>query len=176
MASASVPFRFKLAAVWLALFGLVAVFFALSGFDTAWMRENLVFIAGGPSGNDPDRGGGDSIAIALALLGSVGQAVPQPDRLRSCQVSTRRSSGAPRLIVQMFLIYLALPQIGRDAPPWLRDLLILDAVPAGHPGSGPQLRRLHDRDLPRRNPVGGRRPNRGGRSPGDELFPEDAGG
>jgi len=130
MASASVPFRFKLAAVWVALFGLVAVFFALSGFDTAWMRENLLFIAEGLRITILIAVLAILLAIALALLGALGRLSRNPIAFGVSGFYTSFFRGTP-LIVQMFLIYLALPQIGRDAPPWLRDILILDAVPAG---------------------------------------------
>jgi polar amino acid transport system permease protein len=130
LASASVPFRFKLTAVWVALFGLVAVFFALSGFDTAWMRENVLFIAGGLRITILIAVVAIAIAIALALVGALGRLSRNPIAFGVSGFYTSFFRGTP-LIVQMFLIYLALPQIGRDAPPWLRDLLILDAVPAG---------------------------------------------
>jgi polar amino acid transport system permease protein len=130
MASASVPFKFKLAAVWLALFGLVAVLFALSGFDTAWMSENAAFIASGLRVTIFIAVTAIALAITLALLGALGRLSSNPVAFAVSGFYTSFFRGTP-LIVQMFLIYLALPQIGRDAAPWLRDLLILDAVPAG---------------------------------------------
>ena len=130
MASASVPFKYKLAAVWLAMFGLVAVLFALSGFDTAWMSENVGFIAGGLRVTVIIAVAAIALAITLALLGALGRLSSNPVAFAVSGFYTSFFRGTP-LIVQMFLIYLALPQIGRDAPPWLRDLLILDAVPAG---------------------------------------------
>ena len=130
LASASVPFRFKLAAVWAALFALTAVFFALSGFDTAWMRENLLFIAEGLRITIFIAVIAIVIAITLALLGALGRLSRNPIAFGLSGFYTSFFRGTP-LIVQMFLIYLALPQMGRNAPPWLRDLLILDAVPAG---------------------------------------------
>ncbi|HUP14937.1 MAG TPA: amino acid ABC transporter permease [Acidimicrobiia bacterium] len=130
MASASVPFKFKLAAVWLALFGLVAVLFALSGFDTAWMSENVAFIAGGLRVTVFIAVVAIALAITLALLGALGRLSNNPIAFGVSGFYTSFFRGTP-LIVQMFLIYLALPQIGRNGPPWLRDLLILDAVPAG---------------------------------------------
>jgi polar amino acid transport system permease protein len=130
LASASVPFKFKLAAVWLALFALVAVLFALSGFDSAWMTENAVFIAGGLRVTIFIAVAAIALAITLALLGALGRLSSNPVAFAVSGFYTSFFRGTP-LIVQMFLIYLALPQIGRDAPPWLRDLLILDAVPAG---------------------------------------------
>ena len=130
MASASVPFKFKLAAVWLALFGLVGVLFALSGFDTDWMSENVAFIAGGLRVTVIIAVLAITLAITLALLGALGRLSQNPIAFGVSGFYTSFFRGTP-LIVQMFLIYLALPQIGRDGPPWLRDLLILDAVPAG---------------------------------------------
>ena len=130
MASASVPFKFKQAAVWVAMFALVAVLFALSGFDTAWMSENAAFIAGGLRVTIIIAVAAIALAITLALLGALGRLSSNPVAFAVSGFYTSFFRGTP-LIVQMFLIYLALPQIGRDAPPWLRDLLILDAVPAG---------------------------------------------
>ncbi|HKY48963.1 MAG TPA: amino acid ABC transporter permease [Acidimicrobiia bacterium] len=130
MASASVPFKFKQAAVWVAMFALVAVLFALSGFDTAWMTENGAFIAGGLRVTVIIAVAAIALAITLALLGALGRLSNNPVAFAVSGFYTSFFRGTP-LIVQMFLIYLALPQIGRDAPPWLRDLLILDAVPAG---------------------------------------------
>jgi polar amino acid transport system permease protein len=130
MASASVPFKFKLTAVWLALFALVAILFALSGFDTAWMSENVAFIAGGLRVTVFIAVIAITLAITLALLGALGRLSHNPIAFGVSGFYTSFFRGTP-LIVQMFLIYLALPQIGRNGPPWLRDLLILDAVPAG---------------------------------------------
>ncbi len=130
MASASVPFKFKLAAVWLALFGLVAVLFALAGFDTAWMTENAAFIAGGLRVTVFIAVTAIALAITLALAGALGRLSTNPVAFGVSGFYTAFFRGTP-LIVQMFLIYLALPQIGGTGPPWLRDLLILDAVPAG---------------------------------------------
>ena len=130
MASASVPFKFKLAAVWVALFVLVAVLFALSGFDTDWMLENVAFIAGGLRVTVFIAVLAIALAITLALLGALGRLSNNPIAFGVSGFYTSFFRGTP-LIVQMFLIYLALPQVGRNGPPWLRDLLILDAVPAG---------------------------------------------
>ena len=112
------------------MFALVAVLFALSGFDTAWMTENAAFIAGGLRVTVIIAVAAIALAITLALLGALGRLSSNPVAFAVSGFYTSFFRGTP-LIVQMFLIYLALPQIGRDAPPWLRDLLILDAVPAG---------------------------------------------
>jgi polar amino acid transport system permease protein len=130
LASASVPFRFKLSAVWLALFGLVAVLFALSRFDTDWMLENVVFIAGGLRITVLIAVVAIALAITMALLGALGRLSHNPIAFGVSGFYTSFFRGTP-LIVQMFLIYLALPQMGRAGPTWLRDLLILDAVTAG---------------------------------------------
>ena len=42
-----VPFRLKVALVWVGIFAVLAVGFALSGFDTTWMKENWPFIVKG---------------------------------------------------------------------------------------------------------------------------------
>ena len=79
--------------------------------------------------------------------------------------------GTP-LIVQMFLIYLALPQIGLNLAIATRaggssTSSLLSAVFGRHPRPRAELRGVHDRDLPGRHPVGGprarlRRPRRWG--------------
>ncbi|HEY7565621.1 MAG TPA: amino acid ABC transporter permease [Acidimicrobiia bacterium] len=130
MASASVPFRFKLGAVWLAMFGLVAVLFGLARFDTDWMRENVLFIAGAVRVTIFIAVLAIVLAITLALLGALGRLSSNPVAFGISGFYTSFFRGTP-LLVQMFLIYLALPQMGRSGPTWLRDLLILDAVPAG---------------------------------------------
>jgi len=129
-ASASVPFRFKLSAVWLALFALVATLFALSGFDTAWMTANARFIAGGLRVTVLIAVLAIAMAITLAMFGALGRLSTNPVAFGISGFYTSFFRGTP-LIVQMFLIYLALPQLAQGGPEWLRDLLILDAVTAG---------------------------------------------
>ena len=71
--------------------------------------------------------------------------------------------GTP-LIVQLFLIYLALPQIGLALRRFLgRTCSTLRRAHRRHHRPRAQLRRLHDRDLPGRDPVGRPRAVGGGR-------------
>ena len=46
-ASLRVPFRVKLAVVWLGIFGVLSVLFALVHFDLKWMRQHYLFILRG---------------------------------------------------------------------------------------------------------------------------------
>ncbi len=128
--SASIPFRYKLSAVWIAILGLVAIVFGLARFDTDWMLENVGFIVTGVRVTIIIAVSAIVLAIILALLGALGRLSKNPIAFGLAGFYTSFFRGTP-LIVQMFLIYFALPQMGRAGPPWLAELLILDAVPAG---------------------------------------------
>ncbi len=138
LASARVPFRLKVAVVWLAIFVVLAVFFVFAGFDTQWMRDNVTFIAGGLRYTLFIAVGGIVLAVTLAALGALGRLSRNPiaHGISGFYVSFFR--GTP-LIVQMFLIYLALPQLGRNLVerypgafgPGLTDALALEAAVAG---------------------------------------------
>jgi len=47
LASANIPFRVKVAVVWLAIFFMLAVALVLFQLDTAWIKENALYIARG---------------------------------------------------------------------------------------------------------------------------------
>ncbi len=135
--SARVPFRLKVAAVWLVVFTLIGIFFLLAGYDTQWMRDNVTFILGGLRYTLYIAVIGIALAITLALLGALGRLSSNPIAygLSGFYVSFFR--GTP-LIVQMFLIYLALPVIGLNLahryssiPASLPNALVLDAATAG---------------------------------------------
>ena len=137
LASARVPFRLKVAAVWAALFLMVGVLFYLSQFDTEWMRENLPFILGGLRYTLTMALGGIVIAIVLALFGALARLGHNPVAYGVAGFYVSFFRGTP-LIVQMYLIYLALPQIGSnlvDRYPGLgtniEQRLILEAGIAG---------------------------------------------
>jgi polar amino acid transport system permease protein len=129
-ASASIPFRYKLLAVWLAIFGLLVVLFAVARFDTDWMLENVGYIAVGLRTTVLIAASAIVLAIIMALLGALGRLSKNPVFFGLSGFYTSFFRGTP-LIVQMFLVYFGLPQLGQAGPTWLRDLLILDAVPAG---------------------------------------------
>ncbi len=137
LASARVPFRVKTAVVWLVLFGLLAFFGNAAGFDLQWIRDNFRYILGGLRYTMVIAVGGIVLAIVLALLGALARISrnPIPYAVAGFYVSFFR--GTP-LIVQMFLLYLALPPVGRNLAEqyaWLPDgfdqVLILEAATAG---------------------------------------------
>jgi polar amino acid transport system permease protein len=137
LASARVPFRLKVAVVWAVLFLLVGILFALSDYDTDWMRENFTFIAGGLRYTILMALGGIALAIVLATLGALARLSKNPVAYGVAGFYVSFFRGTP-LIVQMFLIYLALPQIGGnlvDRYPQLgtrfEQGLILEAATAG---------------------------------------------
>jgi polar amino acid transport system permease protein len=137
LASARIPFRLKVAAVWAFIFGLLAVFFALAQYDTDWMKENFSFIAKGIRYTMQMAVGGILIAVVLALLGALARLSRNPIAYGIAGFYVSFFRGTP-LIVQMFLIYLALPQVGSnlvDKYPGLgtnvEQRLILSGVVAG---------------------------------------------
>jgi polar amino acid transport system permease protein len=128
--SARVPFRLKLGLVWAVILGLLVVLFAAAGFDTDWMRENAEFIAQGITWTLVIAVLSIVLACVLALLGALGRLSHNPIAIGVTGFYTSFFRGTP-LIVQLFLIYLALPQIGIGlGDPWA-DLLTLDVLTAG---------------------------------------------
>ena len=137
LASARVPFRLKAAVVWAALFALVGVLFWLSQFDTDWMRDNVEFILGGVRYTLAIALGGIVLAIVLALFGALARLSSNSIAYGIAGFYVSFFRGTP-LIVQMYLLYLALPQVGSnlvDRFPGLgtnvEQRLILDAAVAG---------------------------------------------
>ena len=172
LASARVPFRLKVAAVWVVLFAVLGVrrqrrrLRRRSGSGTTSATSSA-----GSATRWSWRVGGIVLAIVLALLGALARLSRNPVAYGVAGFYVSFFRGTP-LIVQMFLLYLALPPVGRN----LADGVLL-AARGLRPGAGPggddgrhararaQLRRLHDRDLPGRHPVGrpaarARRPTR----------------
>lgn len=136
-ASSRVPFRVKVAAVWVAVFAILAFFVGAAGFDLPWIEEKFVFILGGLRYTLTIAVGGIGIAIVLATLGALARISHNPLAYGVSGFYVSFFRGTP-LIVQMFLIYLALPPVGRnlaDRYTWLPEgfdkALILDASLAG---------------------------------------------
>ncbi|HEU6443938.1 MAG TPA: amino acid ABC transporter permease [Gaiellaceae bacterium] len=128
--SARIPFTLKLAAVWATILGLLVVLFAAADFDTAWMREHTGFIAKGITWTIVIAVLAIILACLLALLGALGRLSHNAIAVGLTGFYTSFFRGTP-LIVQLFLIYLALPQIGLAlGDPWA-DLLTLDVLTAG---------------------------------------------
>lgn len=137
LASARVPFRLKVALVWVVIFVLLGLFVLAAGFDREWIRDNIRFIAGGLRYTMAIAIGGIVIAIVLATLGALARLSSNPIAYGISGFYVSFFRGTP-LIVQMFLLYLALPPVGRnltDRYAWLPEgfesALVMDAAVAG---------------------------------------------
>lgn len=137
LAAARIPMSVKLGAVWAGIFLVLGGFFAAARFDTPWMVEKFGFILGGLRYTLAIAIGGIVLAIVLALLGALGRLSRNAVANGIAGFYTSFFRGTP-LIVQMFLLYLALPQVGINLtdqfpglPDGLRDALTLDAAVAG---------------------------------------------
>ncbi len=128
--SARIPFTLKLALVWSVILGLLLALFAAAGFDTGWMRENASFIAKGITWTILIAILSILLASVLALLGALGRLSHNAIAVGVTGFYTSFFRGTP-LIVQLFLIYLALPQIGLAFGDFWADLLTLDVLTAG---------------------------------------------
>jgi polar amino acid transport system permease protein len=128
--SARIPFRLKLAVVWGVILSLLVALFAAADFDTAWMREHASFIARGVTWTIIIAVLAIVLASTLALFGALGRLSSNAIAVGVTGFYTSFFRGTP-LIVQLFLIYLALPQIGIAlGDPWA-DWLTLDVLTAG---------------------------------------------
>ncbi len=137
LASARVPFRLKVGVVWAVLVLLVGTLFYLADYDTEWMRDNFSFILGGLKYTLLMAFGGIVLATVLALMGALARLSHNPILYGVAGFYVSFFRGTP-LIVQMFLVYLALPQIGGNLVDRYPDLgtnfeqrLILEAATAG---------------------------------------------
>ena len=136
LASARVPFRLKLALVWLAIAVVLGWFFLAAGFDVDWIRGKAKFVADGIIWTALLAVGAIILACIMALIGSLGRLSKNPIFYGVSGFYTSFFRGTP-LIVQLFLIYLALPQIGIGLQnPQLTDMLTLSAFQAGIIGLG----------------------------------------
>ncbi|GAB6984101.1 amino acid ABC transporter permease [Nocardioides pyridinolyticus] len=137
LASARVPFRLKVAVVWAVIFVLLGLFVLAAGFDTGWIRDNIEYIAGGLQYTLVMAVGGIVIAIVLATLGALARLSRNPIAYGVSGFYVSFFRGTP-LIVQMFLLYLALPPVGQNitarygwVPEGFEAALIMDAAVAG---------------------------------------------
>ena len=137
LASARVPFGVKVAAVWLVLIAILAFLGNAAAFDLQWIRDNFRYILGGLRFTMVIAIGGIVLAIVMALLGALARISRSPVAYGVAGFYVSFFRGTP-LIVQMFLLYLALPPVGRnlaESYAWLPEgfdqALILDAATAG---------------------------------------------
>jgi len=132
-ASLRVPFRVKLAIMWLAIAGVLAIMFALVHFDIHWMRQHYLFILRGLPYTLIICFASIVLAIILALLGALGRISKNPVAYGVSGFYVSFFRGTP-LIVQLFLWYLGLAQVGSnliaEGHSW-GHWLILDAFVAG---------------------------------------------
>jgi polar amino acid transport system permease protein len=125
-----VPFRLKLALVWIAIFIVLAILFSAAKFDTQWMRDNFSFITRGLWVTVFIAAVSIFFAIILALLGALGRLSKNPIAYGVTGFYASFFRGTP-LIVQMFLIYLGLPTIGLAFRDPFRQWFLLSAIVAG---------------------------------------------
>jgi polar amino acid transport system permease protein len=111
ISSANIPFRAKVTIVWAAIFFVIALVLALFRLDWGWIRDNAKFIAGGLEFTILLAVGAIVLAVVLALFGSLGRLSKNPVAYGLSGFYTSFFRGTP-LIVQLWLIYTALPQIG----------------------------------------------------------------
>ena len=137
LAYARVPFGAKSAAVWIVLFALIAFFGNAAGFDLQWIRDNLRYILGGLPYTAAIAVGGIALAIVMALLGALARLSRNAVAFAVAGFYVSFFRGTP-LIVQMFLIYLALPPVGQNLAEkytWLPEgfdkAFVLEATTAG---------------------------------------------
>jgi polar amino acid transport system permease protein len=137
LTSARVPFRLKVAVVWLVLFAILIFIGNAAHFDVQWIRDNFRYILGGLRYTMVIAVSGIVLAIVLALLGALARISSNPVAYAVAGFYVSFFRGTP-LIVQMFLLYLALPPVGRNLATeysWLPEgfdqALVLDAATAG---------------------------------------------
>jgi polar amino acid transport system permease protein len=136
LSSARVPFRLKLTLVWIGIFFVLALFLSQIGLEWGWIRDNFSIIAKGAIFTLALALGAIVLAVILALFGALGRLSKNPVAFGISGFYTSFFRGTP-LIVQLFLIYVALPQIGASlGSRALLDVLTLSAFQAGIIGLG----------------------------------------
>jgi polar amino acid transport system permease protein len=132
----ALSFRVKVALVWVGIFVAIGVLFYLSSFDIAWMRTHFKFIVTGVWVTIVTAVVSIVLATILALFGALGRLSKNSIAYGISGFYTSFFRGTP-LIVQIFLIYLALPQVGLSLqargiiPPAGQKFFLLSAVFAG---------------------------------------------
>ena len=131
-ASARVPFQLKVALVWVAIFLLIAFLFNAADFNTQWMRDHAWFIIRGLQFTVIIALASIVLAVLLALIGALGRLSRNPIAYGVSGFYTSFFRGTP-LIVQMFLITFALPQVvgNLGLPSAVEEFFIFDPFVAG---------------------------------------------
>jgi polar amino acid transport system permease protein len=113
--------RLQFAGTWAVLIGLLLVFLAYTeNLDFAWIQRNWLYIVAGAGLTVVVSAASIVLATILAVFGALGRLSGNPvlNGIASLYVSLIR--GTP-LIVQIFFIFFALPQVG----------IVLPAIPTG---------------------------------------------
>jgi polar amino acid transport system permease protein len=136
-ASARIPFRLKVAIVWIVIFVILAFLFSFAKFDTQFMRDRAGFVVKGLTFTIIIAIASIVLAIVLALFGALGRLSRNPIAYGVSGFYTSFFRGTP-LIVQLFLITFALPVIvgNMGLPASVEDTLTLDPFVAGIVGLG----------------------------------------
>lgn len=131
-ASARVPFKLKVAIVWIVIFGILAFFFNKANFDTQFMRDRADFVVKGLTWTLLIALASIVLAILLALVGALGRLSHNAIAYGVAGFYTSFFRGTP-LIVQLFIITFALPVIvgNLGLPESVEELLTLDPFVAG---------------------------------------------
>ena len=128
--SAGIPFKVKLGIVWGVIALILILLFSMADFDVEWMIDHLWFITQGLPWTIIICGLAILLAVTLALFGALGRLSNSAVAQGVSGFYTSFFRGTP-LIVQMFLIFLALPQLAPPDLPGLRDARTLTALQAG---------------------------------------------
>lgn len=126
--------RIRVAVVWTILLAILWFAFFFLNLDAGYIFTNANFVFLGIGVTLGVSLVSILIASLIALLGALGRLSPHPvlHGIASFYVSIFR--GTP-LLVQIFIIYLGLPQIGAQIAergyPWLGNLFILTAIQSG---------------------------------------------
>jgi polar amino acid transport system permease protein len=136
-ASARVPFRLKVAIVWIVIFLILGFLFNAAKFDTDFMRERADFVLKGLTFTIIIAIASIVLAIVLALLGALGRLSRNPVAYGVTGFYTSFFRGTP-LIVQLFLISFALPVVvgNLGLPESVENALTLSPFVAGIVGLG----------------------------------------
>ncbi|MGH2446233.1 MAG: amino acid ABC transporter permease [Candidatus Limnocylindria bacterium] len=113
--------RARFIGVWVVIIALLLVFLASTdNLDFAWIEQNWIYIVQGAGLTVVISAASIALATVLALIGALGRlsSVPEINGIAAFYVSLFR--GTP-LIVQIFFVYFALPQVG----------IVLPAIPTG---------------------------------------------
>jgi polar amino acid transport system permease protein len=126
--------RVRVWVVWVVLLVILWFLFSFLNLDVGYVANNANFVMLGIGVTLGVSFVSIAIASVIALFGALGRLSPHPifHGLASFYISIFR--GTP-LLVQIFIIYLGLPQIGQQISergfPWLGALFILTAIQSG---------------------------------------------